>query len=198
MEILSKLLGGPARVKILRMFVFNPDEVFDAKDLNARTKVTPPNVRRELNMLKAIKLVRPKVELRTVGKNKKKINGWQLNPNFSLTEPLRELLAAEMFPDYQLIAKRFAGMGKIQGLAIAGVFLRDERGYVDLVVIGENLNRGSIEQTIRSMEAEIGKELTYAILTTDDFLYRLHSSDKFTRDLFDHPHKFLVDKINIK
>ena len=47
------------------------------------------------------------------------------------------------------------------------------------------------------VEAEIGKELTFASFETADFHYRLGMYDKLIRDILDYPHQKLLDKLNM-
>ena len=49
---------------------------------------------------------------------------------------------------------------------------------------------------IRVLESEVGKELTYAIFETPEFLYRANMYDKLVRDIIDLPHIKALD-INI-
>ena len=51
MEILGKLFGSTAIVKILRLFLFNPDTPFESKEIMRRTKVNPDTARMEIAML---------------------------------------------------------------------------------------------------------------------------------------------------
>jgi hypothetical protein len=197
MEILAKLLGGQNRVKVLRVFLFNPTAIFEVKELASRMKMTVASVRKELRPLSAVGLINPKSELRLVGKKKKKVPGWQLNPNFAYNNELRSLLSLDLFPKRNDLLKRFNRCGRIKLMMVSGVFLQDTDREVDLVLVGDNLKKTIADSLVKSMEAEVGKELTYAILGTSDFVYRLHSSDKFVRDMFDFPHEVVVDKIGI-
>jgi hypothetical protein len=197
MEILGKLFGSNNRIKLLRMFLFNPGAVFTTKDLARRAKVSPATVRRELSLFKSISLVKPKVETRISGGRKVKAKGWQMIASFPFAIELRELLNKELFPDRSRLTKKFTRCGRLKLMVISGVFLQDPHRDVDLILVGDNLKRTAIDHTVRSMEADIGRELTYAVMDTKDFVYRLHSSDKFIRDLLDYPHEFLIDKIGV-
>jgi hypothetical protein len=57
------------------------------------------------------------------------------------------------------------------------------------------LKKNIIEKNIRSIEADVGRELNYATLETEDFLYRAGTSDRFIRDVFDYPHERMIDKL---
>jgi hypothetical protein len=143
-------------------------------------------VRKELRGLRDAGFIKEKRSIR---------GGYQLNQEFPFQSQLRILFNVEVFENREKIAKRFKNCGRIRSLIISGIFLEDGNGKVDLVVIGDKLKRAPIENGVRAIEAEIGKELTYAIMETKDFIYRLHSGDKFVRDVLDFEHKRLIDKL---
>ena len=82
-------------------------------------------------------------------------------------------------------------------LVISGAFVQRLDGPADLLIVGDDLKRNLIDQAIKNLEAETGRELVYAVFDTSDFMYRYHSSDRFIRDLFEFEHERLVDKIVI-
>ena len=94
------------------------------------------------------------------------------------------------------IGQRFKKCGQVKLLIIAGSLIGDDNGRADLVLVGDSLRRSLVEQSIRSLEAEVGKEIVYALLETKDFYYRLGASDKFIRDLLDYPHERLINKLD--
>jgi hypothetical protein len=49
-----------------------------------------------------------------------------------------------------------------------------------------------VNSHIRALEAEIGREIVYAVFDYKEFLYRLNMYDKLIRDVLDFPHKVLV------
>ena len=57
------------------------------------------------------------------------------------------------------------------------------------------LKKNNIDNIIKTIEADVGREITYAILDSDEFLYRNGTSDKFIRDIFDYPHERIIDKL---
>jgi len=60
---------------------------------------------------------------------------------------------------------------------------------VDLLIVGDKMKKGKIEEGVRRLEAEVGTELIYAVFETADFLYRLKMYDKLVRDILDFPHE---------
>ena len=82
-------------------------------------------------------------------------------------------------------------------IVLAGVFLQKEDSRADILIVGDELKKKSIENGLRAIEAEVGKELSYALFDTQDFLYRMNVYDKFVRDILDFPHEKVYDKIGI-
>ena len=63
---------------------------------------------------------------------------------------------------------------------------------MDLLIVGDKLKRGKIEEGIKKIEAEIGIELVYAVFETKEFIYRLNMYDKLVRDVLDYPHQVIL------
>ncbi len=179
MEILGKILGSQARVKIMRLFLLNSDIVFDNKNIAKRSRVDASALRRELRLLSAINFI------------KKKNSGWIYNSDFKYGEALGELLLSDTF-DTETIISHFKKAGKIKLLLISGIFIKNKDARVDLLLVGDKLKKGKIEESIKKIEAEIGTEIIYATFETKEFLYRLDMYDKLVRDILDFPHEIIL------
>ena len=204
MDELSKIIGTEARVKIMRLFLFNEDEVFAAEEVAQRSKVPKKTAQTEVRQLeKANFLLKKPTTIQTESKTKsgktsvrnRKAAGYILNTKMSLVEPLRNLLIDVGLITGKDLIKRFAKTGRIKLLALAGVFVDSEDSLVDIMVIGDNIKKPKVEAAIHDIEAEIGKELRYAIFETSEFRYRLEMFDKLVRNVFDYEHEILVDKL---
>ncbi|OHA59323.1 MAG: hypothetical protein A2589_03405 [Candidatus Vogelbacteria bacterium RIFOXYD1_FULL_46_19] len=195
MEILEKLFGSKHRVKLMRLFIFNPEKFFERKDIAKRSKVPAAPLRRELNLLISIDFIKSRKVSVQKGKRRSSVMVWELNQTFPLLQILRQLLNADFLRRKTNITKRFKNCGRVKLLVVSGIFIDDDERRLDLLIVGENLKRPIIEKTIKTIEADVGRELTYAVLETEDFLYRAGTSDRFIRDIFDYPHEKVVDKL---
>lgn len=205
MDSLGTLFGSQARIKILRLFLLNPVDTFDISDITQKSKVKPAEVRKEINLLKKVgvlqnksffKIVLPKPKSAKAG-SKKRVVGFHLNSKFALLIPLKNLIISETPLNRDEISKRFRSVGKVKFLALSGIFLDEPNARVDIFIVGDNLNRKAIENSLRSIEAEVGKELSYGALETVEFLYRVSVYDKFVRDILDFPHDRIIDKLGV-
>lgn len=179
MEILGKLLGSVARVKIMRLFLLNKDGTFDVKEIEKRSLVKAPAIRKELKLLESVAFVR------------RKTSGYQFNLNFKYQKEFESLLISSDSLSIDTIHQMFKKAGKIRLLLVAGVFIKNEDSRLDLFIVGDNLKRNRVEDGIKKLEAEIGREITYAIFEYKEFIYRLNMYDKLIRDVLDFPHKVI-------
>ena len=186
MDVLERVFGSSAKVKIMRLFLFNTETPFTLEEIVRRTNVARNIAKKEVTNLQKIGLVRRRMV-------RKKPN-WTLDPKFLYIKPLKEFLV-EMGPlKHSDVVNRLKKTGKIKLIIVSGVFIHDNESRVDLLVVGDKLKKKSLEKTVRTMETEIGKELAYAVFDTQDFEYRLGMYDKLLRDILDYPHQKIVNK----
>ena len=177
MEILGKMLGNPARVKIMRLFLLNKGKWFKSKDIAKRSQVNPNVTRRELRLLSSIDFI------------KRRAKDWSFNSSFKYAPEIEGLLVNSDTLNHRAIIDNFKKSGKIKLLLVSGVFIKNEDSRVDLLIVGDKIKRGKTEEGVRKLEAEIGRELVYAIFDTKEFIYRLNMYDKLIRDILDFPHE---------
>lgn len=190
----------------MRLFLFNPDKFFSLDQIVEKAKIAKKLAKVEIDTLEKACMIRSQKNTQTVqvkrrGKiveEKKKVDTWYLDPTFEYLLPMQNLLINTRPLRKEEILKRLSGVGRLKLVIMSGVFIQDKDSRVDLLIVGDNLKLKSIDRIIKNMEAEIGKELTFASFETADFLYRLGMYDKLIRDILDFPHQKLIEKLTIK
>lgn len=185
---LAKLFGSPARVKLLRLFLFNPRQPLSAAGAAEHAQVTTTIARRELRQFNEVRLIK------RVGRGREK--RYILNSDFRYTAALQQLLLNARARGDEL-AEQLRGTGSIKLIIVAGIFVGEWEGQLDMLIVGDRMNDRALRAKIRKLESEIGKELRFAVLSTPDFYYRISMSDKLLRDVMDYPHTIVFDKLNI-
>src|SRR3989344_4648234 len=180
MEILGKILGSSARVKIMRLFLVNRTKSFTGTEILKRSRISKDTLRRELKLLSS------------GGFLKKRGAGWSLHPFFGYSAGFENLLLGLDILSQQAILDNFKKIGSINLFIISGIFIKNRDSRADLLIVGDRLKRGKIEEGIKKIEAEIGGELTYVVFDTKEFLYRLDMYDKLVRDIIDFPHEVVL------
>ena len=184
---LQKLFGSIARLRLTRLFLFNPERSFSAFEAAQKTRVAPREAHKEAALLRGTGV------LRRAGRRRPA--RFMLDPNFLHAAALRALLR-DVFSTGDLHA-RLRGAGAIKLIVVGGVFLGEWGATLDLLVVGERMQDKKFAARIRILESEMGRELSYALLQTQDFAYRLAMNDRLGRDVLDYPHKVVYDRLNI-
>ena len=205
METLAKLFGSVARVKIMKLFLFNPEQIFGSMDISDRTKITSIVSRKELALLDKVSFIKKKSFMEEIEKKKdgkvkierKRVYGWALNEDFPFLAPLQNLLIESGSLTSGEIINKLKKVGNLKLLIISGVFIQDMNSRADILIVGDNLHEPSLERAVRILESEVGKELRYVVFETADFKYRLGIYDKLLRDILDYSHKKLINKLGI-
>lgn len=189
-DVLGKLLGGPARVKLLRLFLFNPGQVFRLSEAALRAQIPVQTARRELPFYERVGLLKPR---RVRGVRER---AFTLNQEFAYLSALQHLLLNLPVRGNDIV-KRLRSAGTMKLIILSGLFVDEYDGRVDLLIVGDRIHEGRVRSVVRSLEAEIGKELRYVALTSEEFLYRLGIYDKLVRDVIDYPHTVALDRLQV-
>lgn len=198
MESLGILFGSLARVKLMRHFLMNPDTKFTVKDLSIRSKISLAVLRRELLQFKKAGLVKDCVISVTNSRGGvKKVKGVVFNTAFQHQKPLAELILENSTLDRNELSKKLKKAGKLKLLILSGILTGTPDSRLDVLVVGKDIESKKVERTLREVEAEIGRELAYAVFDTDDFIYRMNMYDKLIADVLDYHHERLIDTLSI-
>lgn len=194
METLAKLFGGQARVRIMRLFLLNNNSTFEIDDIISRSRVMKNNVRKEINVLSAMGFIKSKIITKEGYRGaKKKVVAWSLNSDFQHLSSIRDILIDPSLLLQEDLPLRFKQIGKIKLMIVSGVFIGDSKSRADLLIVGDKLKKNILQQVIKSLESDIGKELDYVVFDTEEFKYRLDMYDKLVCDVIDLPHEKLID-----
>lgn len=185
MQSVSHIFGGEAKVKIMRLFIFNPGFVFSPAAVAYRAKERPSTARRELRILTKAGLV------------KQRAKGFMLDVSYSYLPAIENFLIDATPITEKEIIKKISRAGNIKLILISGVFLHDRDSRVDMLVVGDHLKTAKLLSIMSSIEALLGKELRYAAFETADFQYRLSVYDKLIRDILDYPHEKILNKLGL-
>ncbi len=202
MDNLSKLFGSPARVKLLRLFIFNGDTVFDRDSIIKFSRITPETASKELSFLARAGIIKRKNFYKNVLRpgskvaKKRKTIGWVLDKKYIYLEPLNIFMKDSLTISDTEIRKRFSGTGSIKLLLLSGFLVDRDESPIDILIVGDRLKENLIKNAISILEAEFGREIRYMVLETEEYNYRKRVRDKFIRDITDFRNKKITDKLH--
>ncbi len=190
MDPLARLFTSAARLKLLRLFLFNDDSAFPLLDIVFRISVPKEAVVKELRVLVASGIVKKRTGKDGVV--------YAANRRFTHYTPLQAFMrATTALSDTDMITT-LKKAGSLRLVALSGLFTGALETKADLLIVGDKLDDKQLEKTVHELEAELGRELRYAAFSTEDFRYRVGVYDRLLRDIFDYPHRTILDKIGIQ
>jgi hypothetical protein len=197
---LAILFGSDARVKLLRFFLFNPSKDFTFDEISRRAKLVRRTARTEINALERAGVIKRKQIYQQVGgrEQKSRVHGFALNKTFPELQALQTFLFETAPINGKTLLKHLRKAGPIDFVCVAGVFVREFEHRLDVLLAMKKIPEQKIENSIRSLEAELGIEIRFAAFNSEDLLYRMGMYDKLTRDVFDYKHQILVDRIGVR
>lgn len=170
--MLKNLFGSQTRVKLLQIFLLNPDNEYFVRELTRKLNEQINSVRRELMNLKKIGF------LKHHSRNRKKY--FSVEKSFVLFSDLKNIILKTQDSKSD-VAKNIAKLGNLDLLILSGIFSDKptKESPVDLLIVGD-MDKNRLENYL---EHNVHKDIKYSIMDRDNFLYRLEYNDKFITNL---------------
>lgn len=169
----------------MTIFLMNMGEEYFIRELTRKLSEQINSVRRELDNLKKMGLLRSKT------KNRKKY--YFVNKNFIFLEELRSIII-KAFSSNETIARDMCEMGNVKLLALSGQFIDRENMPIDMLIVGE-MDREKLSDYLNS-EVKTKRPVRFTIMKEDDYKYRLNCKDKFITEIIENSeNKILIKKI---
>src|SRR3989338_2713143 len=190
-QVLEKLFDSSAKLRLLKLFLRNPNSKFTHTDIRKRTLLDARGMRSQLGILSEIGLIK------SSKKQNVKEYEFSLNPKFIFFEELQNLIQKPSPADESKMATKIKGLGRVKLVVISGIFMNPERGNsrADLVLVIDDVRKKKLDNFMRNLEAEAGVEIRYSLMDSDEFNYRYKMFDRFIHDTFEKPHRKLINKI---
>ncbi|TAK97074.1 hypothetical protein EPO05_00210 [Patescibacteria group bacterium] len=186
-EVLEYLFGSRVKTRLLRFFLLNPEGEFSVSELVLKNILNRAAVQRELRGLKKIKFV--------IERSRQNKKYYLLNTKFPFYPELRGLIVkSNVYPQCRSLGK-LKEIGDVKLALISGVFLNYPKSKVDMIMVVDNLNRTKLKNLMTNLEAEIGKEVRFVVVTGEEFKYRMNMLDRFLMDFLESPYDEIVNRI---
>jgi DNA-binding transcriptional ArsR family regulator len=197
--MLEHLFGSRTRVKLLSLFLRQPDEPIFVREMTRRIGTQINAVRRELSNLLKLGLIVEVIEKEPDGTKTKarqpglKKKYYKVNPEFRLLKELTTLLLrAQALYEGRLDAE-IPKLGDVRYLAFLGVFL-GEHAPVDVFIVG-TVNEPQLKKLITEAEESLGYEINFSVMSLEDFRYRKDMTDKFLYSILEGRKHVVIDRL---
>ncbi|MFC1644912.1 hypothetical protein ACFL08_02710 [Patescibacteria group bacterium] len=187
LDILEGLFGSKTKVRMMRFFLLNSNKEFSAADIVERNKLNKNEVRKELGLFEKIKLI--------TSSTKKRKKHYKINKEFVFYTELEKLISMSSVSPQCSSLKKVEGIGSVKLALVSGIFMNYSKSRLDLLLVADNISRIKLKKLIENLEAEVGKEIRYMVLNSEELSYRLDMLDRFLIEFFKSPHSVVINKI---
>lgn len=174
--MLEALISSKVRVKLLTLFLLNPESEFYIREIVRMTGENINGVRRELANLESFGLL--------TGRRRGNQQYFTVNLDFFLYNDLQQLvLKTEGVA--RVIRENLSPLQDIECIFIYGSFARGTAGGrsdIDLFIVGD-LNEEVLIPLVHASERAINREINYTLMHGSEFARRRETGDPFVKNV---------------
>lgn len=199
--MIDALFGSKTRVKLLHLFLNNPGKAFYVREITRLIDEQINSVRRELSNMLEVGII-------TSDSADNKLY-YEINQQYEFYTPFRAIFAKQKVTaaasgaglssspkDAPAWQGDLAELPGIRVGVIAGALVAGSASPVDILLVG-NIPVAKAKAFVTSVEKSEGRELSYSVLSYDEFYYRLSVRDKFIMSVLHNKPFVVVDADNI-
>lgn len=194
----EQLFGSKTRVKLMRIFLDNPEKKFFVRELTRLSECLINSVRRELDKLEEMKFIKAQEvrgETEQAGMNAKRY--YQLNEKNLFHADLQNLFSKGKILLEQKFLTQLRRLGDIQYLSLGGFFIDDVSAKTDVLIVGNIEDKQKANEILEKFEKQVGRVINYTIMDMDEFKLRQDIADRFLDEIISHQgNLIIIDKIN--
>jgi hypothetical protein len=186
-EILENIFGSRSRLRLMRLFTLNQNQEYSISDLRDKMHIDGRTILSDIRMFLKVGFVK-----QTTRKREK---FYSLDESFPYYTEFRNLfIKANTYPHCKELAT-LKKIGRVKLIVVGGIFINYKKARLDVLIVCDDMSRAKLRKSISMIEAEIGKEVRYMAIDSDEFNYRLDMMDRFIIELLSSPHDIIVNKI---
>lgn len=191
--MIDALFGSKTRVKLLHLFLNNPDKAFYVREITRIINEQINSVRRELANMLSIGII-------TSDSADNKLY-YQVNKQYEYYKPLKNIFGdaeAETVVKEEAAVAPESGINKLKLIngakliVVAGSLVKGSKSEVDLLIAG-TVNTVRAKSFISDIEKQESVDIRYSIIPYEEFYYRLSVRDRFITEIINDKHVVLVD-----
>lgn len=211
-ELLEKLFGVPARMRIIKFFLMNPEGRFSLGEIQQNSKLPRRKVEGLLGEFQRLGLIRSELVRSVSGGEEKRRSKkrrsrakakvrrekvFYADPAFPFFPELRALILKSIpYARSELVGK-LRGIGSLKLAILCGVFANNPNSRVDILLVCDKIRKPRLAAALRWLEGLIGRELSYVLMSSQEFRYRRDLFDHFLSEVLESPHEKVINKLGL-
>jgi hypothetical protein len=185
--LFDALFGSKARARLIRFFLLNPGVEFGTATIAEKTLISKPETLRELTRLAKMKLI--------TEHSRKGRKHFIVNEDFPFYTELKSLVSKLNVHAQSQVFRKLKIVGEVKLILISGLFLNHAKSKVDMILVVNNINRTKLKHAVAHLEAEVGKEIRFVLMSSEELHYRLNMLDRFFIEFLEGPYEEVSNKV---
>jgi len=187
--MLDELFSSKARIEMLKLFIFNPQDKFYQRQISLQSKQPIRAVQREVEKLEKIGLL------------KKSIAGNRVYYGVDKSCPIYEELKGIIFKTAGIAPVLKVNLAKARDVIsvfIYGSYAEGKEGPssdIDLMVIG-NASSRELSKILSGPKTELSREINYAVFKPAEFRDKVKEKDHFLNSVLKKKKIFIIGNEN--
>jgi len=173
---MEAIIGSKSRVKLMTLFLLNPEKRFYLREIARKTEENVNSVRRELKNLEETGLLK--------SERAGNLKYYSVNTEMPIYPELRDMfLKTEGVAG--ILRENLQKLGEIEAAFIYGSFARGEGregSDVDLLIVGR-VNEEKLIPLLSEQEGRLGREINYVLFTPEELRERIKKKDPFVSNV---------------
>lgn len=182
--MINRLFSSRARVEILKLFLFNPDNSFYQRQISNLTRQSIRGVQRELENLQKIGLLE--------GTNQGNRIYYKVNKGCPIFKELKDILFKTA--GIAEVLKRNLSGNRIKIAFIYGSYARGGEGFssdIDLMAIGD-ISAKELSSMLSKPKKELIREINYIVFPVKEFIGRVRRKEHFLDSVLKDKKIFII------
>ncbi len=155
--------------------------------MTEKTLVPRADVARELARLTKMKLL--------FERSRKGKKHFIVNEEFPFYTELKSLVSKLNVHAQSQVFRKLKIVGEVKLILISGLFLNYPKSKVDMILVVNNVNRTKLKHAIMHLEAEVGREIRFVLMNSEELHYRLNMLDRFFIEFLEAPYEEVTNKV---
>jgi len=182
--MIDKLFSSKARVDILKLFFFNPENSFYQRQISKLTGHSIRAVQREVNKFENLGIIKKSIQGNRIY--------YKVNKNCPIFKDLKNILLKSV--GIAQVIKENLENNNIQIAFIYGSYAKDKENLIsdiDLMVIGKISSR-ELSHLLSRPRRELMREINYVVFSPEEFKERVKQKDHFLNSVLKDKKIFIV------
>lgn len=188
-SMLEKLFTSKTRLKLLMLFLLNPETEMYVREIARRTDENTNAIRRELKNLEEIGLL--------TSARKGNLKYYLVNKNMPIYAELTGIILKTESVG-KILTENLMKIGDIKAAFIYGSFAGGSAGGksdIDLFIIG-HVHENELIRCIEKLETQLSREINYVLFTHDELAERIRNKEPFIQNVLREKKVMLIGELS--